>query len=548
MTYEIILILIIGVGLVKIIIDSGQNILKGRYSLDYIAFVTMVLSLVLGQYIAGAIIALMFIGGEALESFASSRAYRALKKLSDTIPKKCFVEQTSGLAEVPIQDVLAKQIILVKRNEIVPLDGIILSPHKAIFNLANLTGEVGPVTLNKGTFIKSGSINTGEIVRLQVVGDFSSSAYQKIVGLVEDAKSHPAKTVRMSERANFYFTLATLVIAGLTYAITGDLIRLLAVLVIATPCPLIIAAPAAFVSGMSRVARSGIILRRPAALEGINNASVIFFDKTGTLTLGEPVLSSTDISDEILGIAAGLEIHSLHPLARTIVSEARRRKIRFPIARDVQEELGKGISGTIGGERYLFSGVSLVKNGTEIARFRFDDVLKNGAVQLISRLKAQGIRTAIITGDKKQNAEKVFGDTEIDIYASQSPTGKFRLIKAAKKKGETVVMIGDGLNDAPALATADVGIVFSGTENGATIDAADVAILGSGLEKVDELFKVSRHTMRVARQSIYGGIGFSVIGMMFAAFGYITPIHGALLQETIDIIVILNALRALTKY
>jgi heavy metal-(Cd/Co/Hg/Pb/Zn)-translocating P-type ATPase len=544
MSVSVILLVILLFGLGKLVVDSYRSVRAGRYALDYIALSAMALSLYTEAYLAGAVIAVMFVGGQALERYATNRAHNALKRLGETIPKTCFIARDEALVEMPIQKVTEGEIILVKRGEIVPLDGIITSPERGVFNMANLTGEVSPVELGKGTFVKSGSINEGETLRLSVVGDFSSSTYRRIVGLVDEAKAHPAPTVRISERASIYFTVLTFVIAAAAYTASGDITRLLAVLVIATPCPLIIAAPAAFVSGMSRAARAGIIIRKPAALEGIENASVVFFDKTGTLTLGEPVLSAA-VSDETLALAAGLEIHSLHPLARTIVSEARRRGISFVISKDVKEESGKGISGVIGGERYRFSGTSLSKGGVEIARFHFDDVLKEGAGALIARLERRGLRTAIITGDKKENAEKLFGRAGIEIHASQSPEDKYRLVEAEQQNGEIVVMVGDGLNDAPALAKADVGIVFSGMENGAAIEAADAAILGSGLEKLENLFEISRHTMTVARQSIYGGIGLSAIGMGLAAFGYIEPVTGALLQECIDIVVIANALRAL---
>lgn len=547
MPVQIFLMLVTLAGVAYIVVDSYRSIRVGRYSLDYIACVAMALSLYSGAYIAGATVAVMFIGGKTLERFASARAYKALTGLINTIPKTCFVERGNTLTEMPLQGITHGDSILVKRNEIVPLDGILFSPDTAFLNLANLTGEAESQTLPKGTLIKSGSINAGETMRLRVVGDFSSSAYQKIVGLVAYAKAHPAPTVRLSERATIYFTLLTGIIASVAYLLAADSTTVLAVLVIATPCPLIIAAPVAFISGMSRAARAGIIVRIPGALEAIASAGTIFFDKTGTLTLGEPVLVNSDISDEILAIAAGLEIHSLHPLARTIVGEARKRKLAFSIADNVHEEIGKGISGTIGETRYVFSGTSLSAHGVLLAHFRFDDILKVGATDLVARLKREGIHPAIITGDTREKAEKIFNDTEVEICAEQSPEDKYRLVEREKQKGRTVVMVGDGLNDAPALARADAGVVFSGTENGASIEAADVAILGSGLDKLDELFALSHRTIRIARQSIYGGVGLSLIGMTFAAFGHITPVTGAFVQEAIDIAVILNALRALTR-
>ncbi len=553
----------IAIGVCKIVIDSARSIAEGRYSLDYIAFAAMVMSLLTGEYIAGAVIAFMFTGGEALEAYASARAHDALKTLSETIPKVCLVRRGSIYEEEPIQEVKEGQIILVKRSEIIPLDGTISSKGKAILNLANLTGEAEAVTRETGMFVKSGSVNAGESLELKVVGNFSSSTYHKIALLVEDAKINPARTVRLSEQANWYFTAATFLIATVTYLASGDIDRVLSVLVIATPCPLIIAAPVAFVSGMSRTARAGIIIRKPAAFEAIAKATVVFFDKTGTLTLGEPVLTEVEITsknsavksiDDALRIAAGIEIHSLHPLARTLVAEATKREIAFPVAGMVRELIGKGIAGSINGKTYSISraenakgaiSLSLLEGTSELARFHFADVLKEGAVELLAALKARGIRAVVITGDKKENAKRVFKGTGIEIFAEQSPEDKHRLIDNAKKKGETVVMVGDGINDAPALARADVGIVFSGTENGVSIEAADVAVLGHGIEKLFALFLISRRTVSVARESIYGGIGLSTIGMLFAAFGYLPPISGALIQEGIDVIVILNALRAL---
>jgi heavy metal translocating P-type ATPase len=602
---SIILLLIIIAGVVKIVADSYEKISIGKYSLDYIAFFAMALSLYSGEYLAGAIVSIMFIGGESLEAFASGRAHRALQKLGETIPKNCLVSQSDtqkdlsgdtqdsihkgvdAFTEQPIQQVVDGQIILVKRNEIVPLDGTIVTPDEAVLNLAHITGEVDPVNFKKGTFVRSGSINSGNTMTLSVVGSFATSSYQRIVNLVEEAKMHPAKTVRLSEKANLYFTFITVVLAGLTYYFTGDLVRLLAVLVIATPCPLIIAAPVAFVGGMSIAANRGIILRKPSALEGLDKADTIFFDKTGTLTLGLPVLLNADteyvnkggtntlengsiksqyISDESLAIAAGLEIHSLHPYAKTIVEEARKRGLNFPIADHVHEEIGKGISGTIHGKEYHFYGKELLENSTHssvdgvqggvqdvtsvqkdivLARFQFGDVMKTGADELLSHLKEKDLRVAVITGDTKEKAEQTLKDLHIDMYTDQKPEEKYALVDTEKKKGHTVVMVGDGLNDAPALAKADVGIVFSGTENGASIEAADVAILGGGLDKLQELFTISHRTIRIAKQSIYGGIGLSVVGMAFASLGLIHPVYGALIQEGIDVVVILNALRTL---
>ncbi len=563
--FQTVLVVVIAFGLIKIIFDSYQNISKGRWSLDYIAFAAMGISILSHEFLAGAVIAIMFTGGEALEAFASKRAVSALKKLSDTIPKNCLVRRGPSFVEVPIQDVKQGEKIIVKPNEIIALDGVIISPSEAILNMSNLTGEAEAVVLKIGTLVKSGAINVGGTIELSVVGDFSSSTYHKIAELVEDAKTHPARAVRLSEKANYYFTAISFIIAALAYFFTGEIGRLLAVLVIATPCPLIIAAPVAFVGGMSKMARGGIILRKPAAFEFVANAKTIFFDKTGTLTLGVPVLHEIAVTDtsissaEALSFAASLEINSLHPLGKAIVEKAVEQHIKFSIAEDVSEKIGVGISGKVHGNNYTLrraefgdSGIilslfknALEENKKEIARFHFKDMLKSGASEFISDLKKKGVKSVVITGDKTENSKKIFAGFGIDVFAEKSPEDKYNLVEEAEKNGQAVVMIGDGLNDAPALALATVGVVFSGTENGASIEAADIVVLGSGIEKLQELFSVSERTVRIAKQSIYGGIILSIIGMSFAAFGFIAPVNGAILQEIIDVTVIINALRTL---
>lgn len=555
-----VLLCAIGLGLMRILFESYREIREGRYALDYIALVALGVSIIAGEYLAGALVALMFTGGKALEDFASRKAYAALKSLSETIPKTVFVERGGKFEEVPLQEVRDGEHILVKQGELVPLDGMVRAPAQGLFDLANLTGEAGAQYFALGTFVKSGAINRGETVTLQVVGTFASSTYHKIAELVAEAKSRPARMVRLSARANIYFTAITFVIAGIAFVLGDGIARALAVLVIATPCPLIIAAPVAFIGGMSRLARSGIIVRVPAALEGIAQSDTVFFDKTGTLTLGEPALTRIEIcqttmsEEELLRIAAGIEIHSLHPLARAIVAEAERCQITYSIADVAAEKIGKGISGKVEGKTYTISGtdeeyrgitLALKSDDTVLARFHFADVLKEGALDFVGALKKSGVRTEIITGDTKENANEIFGKTALLVHAAASPQDKHRFVEEAHARGAVVTMIGDGLNDAPALARADVGVVYSGTENSASIEAADIAILDRRIDRVRELFSISHRTVSIARQSIYGGIVLSMIGMIAAALGYIPPVYGALLQETIDIIVILNALRVL---
>lgn len=551
----------IALGIVVILKNAYEEISEGRYALDYVAFLAMVVALLTDQELAGAIVTLMFTGGEALEDFASRRAEGALKALSDTIPKQALVNVDGRYVATALQDIREGQRILVKRNELVPLDGTLTSAAGS-FDMSNLTGEAVTVEIREGVLVKSGAVNVGDTIELMVVGDFSSSTYHRIVELVEKAKSQPARFVRLSAQVSLYFTGFTIFFAALAYMIGGST-SLLAVLVVATPCPLIIAAPVAFLSGMSRLAKRKVIVRDPTALELLDRINVIFFDKTGTLTFGEPKLVSIEkisergrssSDEELLAIAAGLEIHSLHPLARAIVREANVRNVAFETSTLVSEKIGEGISGHIAGRSYNITGresgrggITLVLSeaGKTLAEFHFLDTLKTGVAGFLQNLKAQGITTEVITGDTKESANQVFGDIDIKIHAGASPEDKYRMVEAIHQEGKIVAMVGDGLNDAPALARADVGVVFSGAENAASINAADIVMLDSRIEHLDGLLSASRRTLMIARESVYVGAGLSVCAMGFAAFGLITPVMGALIQEAIDVAVILNALRAL---
>ena len=545
-------------GIAKISWDSFNKLREGSYSLDYIALLAMIVAILTGEYLAGSVVALMITGGEALDEYASGRAESALRALLERIPKVCTVRLQGGTTvEKPIQEVRSGERIIVRQNELVPLDGTLRS-DEALLNEANLTGEALPVAFTRGTFLKSGAINAGPTIELEVEGTFETSTYMKIVHLVDEARHHQPRVVRLAEKFNFPFTALTLILAGGAYALTGDVIRALAVLVIATPCPLLIAAPVAFIGGLSRAARKNVIVKRPVTLEEISLANAIFFDKTGTLTLGEPRLSRIDVLGgksevELLAIAAAIEFHSIHPLARAVQTARGEHATPLLDAHDVQETIGKGIEGSVQGARYRIGASSSHDQGgivlgifageREIGRLHFEDVIKENVGDVFDTLRARKMRIEMLTGDRKENAERLFGHFGIAIAAALSPELKYKVIDEAKKDG-AVIMVGDGLNDAPALARADVGIVFSGTENSAAIEAADAVILSRDVMLVPYLLDTARRSMRIARQSIWAGIGLSVIGMLFAAFGFIPPVIGAVLQEVIDIAVILNSLRA----
>ncbi|MDD3531543.1 MAG: heavy metal translocating P-type ATPase [Candidatus Pacebacteria bacterium] len=550
------------IGIVYVCVVAYREFKNGTASIDFIAFLALALSLTTGEYLAGTVIAFMYIGGEALEAYAGRRAQASLAALLERIPKNALVKGEGGATrEVPLTEVRAGTIIIVRGGELVPLDGLLFSP-RAVLNLANLTGEPLPETVSQGAVVKSGSVNAGEAFELEVVGTLATSTYAKIVDLVRDAQKHQAPFVRLTTAANLPFTILTLVISGGAYLLTGDLARVLAVLVIATPCPLIIAAPVAFIGGLSRAAGKNIIVKTPATLESLSSITTIFFDKTGTLTLGTPQLTSIVLKaaymteTEALSLAAALEFHSIHPLARTIVATAKERGLNPAPAKQAHETLGTGVSGTVDG-RYLTleqapegdhkeGGISLLltADGNPLAIFHFSDVLKDNAKKFLTALTREGYKVAILTGDRKDHAEAIFAGLPLNVCADCTPEEKYRLVDESKKRGEKVAMVGDGLNDAPALAKAHVGIVFSGTENSASIEAAHVAILGHDVLLIGELFALSKRSMHIARQSVYTGIGLSTVGMLAAALGYIVPVEGAIIQEAIDVTVILNALRA----
>ncbi len=554
-------LLAIGIGIIEIGLATYRKIRTGGGSLDYIAFLAMALAAFTHEYLAGAVIALMYASGEALEAYASRRAEASLAALLARIPKTALVKRGTDIEEMPLAAVPTGATIVVRGGELVPLDGLLVSP-RAVLNLANLTGEPLPETIAEGAVVKSGSVNAGEAFEIVVSGTLATSTYAKIIDLVKNAELDQAPFVRLTAAANLPFTFLTLGISGAAYLLTGDVGRVLAVLVIATPCPLIIAAPVAFIGGLSRAAGRNIIVKTPTALETIARVTTIFFDKTGTLTLGAPELTNITVLDarmneiQALSLAAALEFHSIHPLARAVINAAQKHNFTPAPAYDVKEVLGSGIDGRVDGhfislkqapeEHHKEGGISLLltEDGNPVATFHFADVLKENAKKFLTDLAHNGFKVAVLTGDRKEHAEAVFAGLALDICADCTPEEKYRIVDAARQRGETVAMVGDGLNDAPALARADVGIVFSGTENSASIEAADVAILGHDVALIHELFTLAKRSVRIAGESVYAGIGLSTVGMLFAAFGFIPPVGGAILQEGIDVAVILNALRA----
>ena len=548
-------------GVAALLFESYERVRLGKWNLDYLAFVTLATSLVLHSYVAGAVIALMVTVSAALEKYGTARAEKTLRGLLENIPKTVSVTTAAGTHTVSIHSIRSGDVLLVRPGEMLAFDGYLLS-DRALLDESNLTGEMEPVAYAETAVLKSGAVNVGKMLKLSVLGDFEHSSYRKILSLVEEGTAHPTPLVRLAEQYNIVFTVFSLALAAGAYLFFGDWQRFLAVLVIATPCPLLIAAPISFIGGLNKAARKNIIIKSPMILELLAKTKMFFFDKTGTLTLGEPHLKKVELlapavsKEKAMAIASAIEWHSLHPIAKAIVRECAKGDGEALTADDVEEKIGIGIFGSVLGKRYGIvqaehtrgSGIIVelisVSPDHPVARFFFDDVVKSDVGEVFDYLRERGYGLGILTGDRKVSAERLFGHFRIPIYAKCRPERKTELIQRYQREGKLVGMVGDGLNDAPALALADIGIVFSGTDNSAAIEAADVAIFGHNAWLIRDAIHIGRRSYHVALQSILIGIGLSAIGMLFAFFGFIPPLYGALLQEAIDVIVIVNALRS----
>lgn len=547
------------IGLLRLSVESYERLRMGKWSLDYLALITLLTTLLLHEWLSGSVIAFMVAVSAALERYGTKQAEKTLRGLFDALPKTVLLKHGEHETEVPLQSVVEGDILLIRPNELLAFDGYLVS-KKALLNEANLTGEMEPVVYESEHLLKSGSINAGEELLIRVRGDFEHSSYRKILRLVEEGKKHPSPLSRLAERYNIWFSLFALALSFGAYFIFDDWSRFLAVLVIATPCPLLIAAPMSFIGGLNKAARKNIIVKSPYALELLAKTKVFFFDKTGTLTLGEPKLVKVTLLDrgldeeQALDLAAALEQHSFHPLARSLVKEQERRcHTTVPQATNVEERIGEGIFGIIQGSHFgvvksagVAAGLSvdLTHEGVPIARFLFDDELKSDVSKVFGYLRERGYMFGILTGDKKENAERLLGAFHLPIYAESTPEKKVQLLERYQSEGKLVGMIGDGVNDAPALALADIGIVFSGNENSASIEAADVALLSRDAWSIRDAIHIGRRSYHVALQSIVLGIGLSSLCMVLAFFGFIPVLQGAILQEVIDAVVIINALRS----
>ncbi len=553
-----------------------RSLLRGDVGVDAIALFSMAGALALGEYLAGAVVALMLAGGNALEESAGRRARRELTALVERAPRSALVRRDDELVEVPVDEVAVDEVVLVRAGEVVPIDGMVLS-EEAIVDESALTGEPLPVTVHRGGSVRSGTAAAGSAFELRALRPAAESAYAALVRLVEQAEEERAPFVRIADRYAIFFLPATMAVAATAWAVSGDAVRALAVFVVATPCPLILAAPIALMSGLSRAARAGVVVKGAGTIEQLGEARSVLLDKTGTITLGHPefdrVVTTDGIgADETLRLAASLDQLSSHPLAKALVTAAGEHRLPLTIPEHVEEAFGRGVRGTVDGHSVLVGSAGWLRahsiepelppdldggdakilvgvDGRLSGVVLVGDRLRSDSLDLVPRLREAGVRhVAIVTGDKAAVAEAIGEKLGVDrVYAEQTPEEKLDVVRALRERPDLrgVVMVGDGINDAPALALADVGIAMGSA--GATVSSqtADAVILVDRVDRVADAIRIGRRALFIARQSVLAGIALSFLAMGVAAFGYLPPVQGALLQEAIDVGVILNALRAL---
>jgi heavy metal translocating P-type ATPase len=548
-------------GSYRLFYETVISLLKKNFALDYIAILAIIVALATQEYLVATILALMIASGRTLEDYGVSQAKKSLTKLAERIPNEVFLWTNGKIGEkINIKKVKIGQEVLVRKGEVIGLDGILVSKD-GLTDESSLTGEPYTIEKIKGDPIRSGTINIGQPIVIRVTKESGDSTYNKIVEMVKSAQEEKSPFVRLADSYSGVFTIVTLLITGFAYAYSSfDLTRALAVLAIATPCPLIIATPIALLGGVNASSKKHIIVKKLAALEVLARAQAIIFDKTGTITLGKPKVSefknlTKNYSDkEILAISESIERNSLHPLAKAVVSFAKENNAPILHAENIEEKIGSGISGIVNNENYTLAKlptkdgmrIGIFEKEKHLAIFAFEDEIKQESKSTIRDLKRKGFELFIFTGDKKQATEKIVKDLgeQIVIKAEATPEDKQKGIAELKKKGVVTAMVGDGINDAPALALADVGMVFSNEEQTAASEAADMVFLGGNFSLVVDGLNIAKRTISIAKQSIFVGIGISILGMVFASFGFIPPLWGAFLQEGIDVAVIINALRA----
>lgn len=544
-----------------------RDLLAGHAGIDVLAIIAVSATVLVGEHWAAIIVVLMLTGGEALEDYAAQRARADLTRLLERAPSEAHVERGGRFVTVDVGDVQIGEILVVKPNELVPVDAVLLD-EPAELDLSSLTGESLPVEIPVAGSVPSGAINGARALRMRAERTAADSQYQSIVRLVEQASEQKARVVRLADRYAVPFTVVALAIGGVAWWVSGDPTRFAEVLVVATPCPLLIAAPVAFMAGMSRSARAGVVVKGGDVLERLARAQTFVFDKTGTLTGGEPQLEQVRSADpdRALTMAAAAERYSTHALASAVLRGAEQRGLAVPDATDARETATNGVEATVDGVRVVvgkrayierFAGpvdaeplepgqvaVYIAIDGAFAGSLVLRDRLRPESIATVAALRATGADLMLLTGDAEATALHVAQEVGIDrVQAECLPADKVEAVQRATRR--PVVMVGDGINDAPVLAVADIGIAMGARGATAASDSADAVVLVDDIAAVERVARIARQTVRIALESIWLGIAISIGLMLVAAFGFLPAIVGAWLQEVVDLVAILGALRAL---
>ena len=557
---------------VFLVVDMIKTLRDGNFGVDVLAATAIVTAVLLGEYWAGMVVVLMLTGGEALEDYAEKRAKTELTSLIERKPLIARLLKGKKREEVPVEKIQVKDKIVVLPGEVIPVDGTIYEGESSV-DESSLTGESMPVRVQPGSVVLSGSVNTDGELTIEATQTAENSQYEQIIKLVQSANASKAPFVRMADRFAVPFTIVSFLIAGSAWAVSGDPVRFLQVLVVATPCPLILAAPIALISGMSRAAKNGIIVRTGSAMERLAELQTIAFDKTGTLTIGLPQVAKVQTAkgfkkDDVISYAATIEQSSSHILAQAVVNHAEDKSITIRKAKHIRETAGHGVVGRIDGKSVAVGRLSFLDSiGVDVPKklidekvnettayvayddafagsITFTDKIRPEAKSMLERLKAAGVKhTLMVTGDSSAVAQKIAKKLGIEQVEADCLPGD-KIIALERVPHKPVGFVGDGVNDAPVLTSSDVGIALGARGSTAASESADIVIMQDDISRVADSVEIAQRTFAIARQSIIIGIVISIGLMAVFWTGRFSPLAGAFLQEVVDIIVIINALRA----
>jgi len=558
-----------GISVIPLLWGMVQDIREGQYGVDILAATAIIASVLLGEYWAGMVIVLMLTGGEALEDYAEHRAKTEVDALLKRAPKKAHLSKGGQVTDILASKVKVKDTLIIKPGELVPVDAVILE-GRASLDESSITGEGLPVEKKVGDELLSGSVNLDSVITVRALRVAADSQYEQIIKLVRSAATNQSPFVRLADRYSIPFTIIAYVIAGSVWVASGQAIRFLEVIVVATPCPLLLGAPIALISGMSRAAKHGIIVKTGSAMEKLAAVKTVAFDKTGTLTVGKPVVGTIKTfnsftKEQVLVAAASLEQNSNHILAQAVVEKALTEKIKLTKVKSLHEKAGYGLSGLVSRQTVLVGKLSYLQeaevavpkslkavattafvavDGQLAGVIDFTDELRAESKSTLARLKKLGIQHILmITGDNASSAQAMAKKVGVtDVKADCLPADKIHVMQQVADR--PVAFVGDGVNDAPVLTAADVGIALGARGAAAASESADVVIMLDDLSRVATSVEIAKRTFFIARQSILIGIFISIGLMLVFATGKFKPIYGAALQEVVDVAVIFNALRA----